>query len=139
MTSQDLRLGGVQAGGTLNFARGMMQATTAVAGMGILGEEGTANVMKAYSYVSGIAGGIQMLAALNAVIQARSALKTAEGVANLKKYGHPLIMAAVAVAAAAGAYYLAGEIDRRLEYSGDYSGPEGRRLMRSQLQEAAYG
>jgi len=139
MASQDLHLGGVQAGGTLNFARGMMQATTAVAGMGILGEEGTANVMKAYSYVSGIAGGIQMLAALNAVIQARSALKTAEGVANLKKYGHPLIMAAVAVAAAAGAYYLAGEIDRHLEYSGDYSGPEGRRLMSSQLQEAAYG
>lgn len=137
MASQDLHLGSVQAGGTLNFARGMMQATTAMAGMGILGEEGTANVMKAYSYVSGIAGGIQMWAAFDALIKLRTALKMSESVVNLAKLG--VAGLAVGAAAAIGAYLFAGQIDRYIECSGDYSGPEGRRLMSSQLQEAAYG
>jgi len=110
-------------------------ASRALAGMAtLLSVAGATNetAMKAAATFQLISAGVEITAGFQTLYEALTALKTAEAMAHLTKYG-PLIPIFVAGAVAGAVAFSMIMESREYNFTGDYSGASGQRRLQAQI------
>jgi len=108
------------------------RALTAMATILSLSRATNEQVVKAAATFQLIGAGIEITAGLQSLYKALTALKTAEAMAHLAKYG-PFIAVFLAGALVGVAAYARIMESQEYNFSGDYSGASGQRQLQAQI------